>query len=96
MFGYVTANKPELKIREFDRYKGYYCGLCHTLLKNHGRRGQWHFFRQYNDRFPVLFFQYLLSKCSLTIVVCTVYAQGKDCITSIQRDFNKGLREDSC
>ena len=40
MFGYVTANKPELKIREFARYKGYYCGLCHTLLKNHGRRGQ--------------------------------------------------------
>lgn len=40
MFGYVKANKPELKIREFARYKGYYCGLCHTLLKNHGRRGQ--------------------------------------------------------
>ena len=40
MFGYVTANKPELKIREFARYKGYYCGLCHTLLENHGRRGQ--------------------------------------------------------
>ena len=40
MFGYVTANKPELKIREFARYKGYYCGLCRTLLENHGRRGQ--------------------------------------------------------
>ena len=40
MFGYVKANKPELKIREFVRYKGFYCGLCRTLKKRHGRRGQ--------------------------------------------------------
>lgn len=40
MFGYVKANKPELKIREFARYKGFYCGLCRTLKKRHGRRGQ--------------------------------------------------------
>ncbi len=25
------ANKPELKIREFERYKGFYCGLCRRL-----------------------------------------------------------------
>lgn len=40
MFGYVTANKPELKIREFTRYKGFYCGLCRRLHKQHGRLGQ--------------------------------------------------------
>lgn len=40
MFGYVMVNKPELKIREFIRYKGFYCGLCHTLQRRHGRRGQ--------------------------------------------------------
>lgn len=40
MFGYVTANKPELKIREFGRYKGFYCGLCRRLQQRHGRRGQ--------------------------------------------------------
>lgn len=40
MFGYVMVNKPELKIREFARYKGFYCGLCRTLHKQHGRRGQ--------------------------------------------------------
>ncbi len=31
MFGYVTIHKPELKFREFDYYRSYYCGLCHTL-----------------------------------------------------------------
>lgn len=40
MFGYVTANKPELKIREYARYKGFYCGLCRRLQKQHGRLGQ--------------------------------------------------------
>ncbi len=40
MFGYVMANKPELKIREFDRYKGYYCGLCRRLKCRNGRLSQ--------------------------------------------------------
>lgn len=40
MFGYVTTNKPELKIREFARYKGFYCGLCRTLRSRHGFTGQ--------------------------------------------------------
>jgi len=40
MFGYVTINKPELKIREFDMYRSYYCGLCQSLRKRHGLFGQ--------------------------------------------------------
>ena len=40
MFGYVTTNKPELKIREFARSKGFYCGLCRTLRSRHGFTGQ--------------------------------------------------------
>lgn len=36
MFGYVVVNKPELKIREYNRYKSYYCGLCDTLTDNYG------------------------------------------------------------
>ncbi len=31
MFGYIVPDKPELKIREFDRFKSYYCGLCKAL-----------------------------------------------------------------
>lgn len=40
MFGYVTVNKPELKIREYERYHSFYCGLCHTLKERHGQLGQ--------------------------------------------------------
>lgn len=40
MFGYVTVNKPELRIREFNRYHAFYCGLCHTLKERNGFLGQ--------------------------------------------------------
>ena len=40
MFGYVVVNKPELKIREFDEYRAFYCGLCHSLKDRYGRSGQ--------------------------------------------------------
>lgn len=53
MFGYVTINKPELKIREYERYHSFYCGLCHTLKKRHGRLGQ--FTLTYDMTFLVIF-----------------------------------------
>ena len=40
MFGYVVANKPELKMREFHKYKAYYCGLCKVLREKYGFLGQ--------------------------------------------------------
>lgn len=36
MFGYVRINKMDLTFREFENYKGYYCGLCKYLKENHG------------------------------------------------------------
>ena len=36
MFGYVRIKKMDLTFREFDYYKGYYCGLCKYLKENHG------------------------------------------------------------
>lgn len=40
MFGYIVVNRPELKIREYDRYQEYYCGLCRALRKEYGAVGQ--------------------------------------------------------
>lgn len=40
MYGYVVMNKPEMKIREYDRYRSYYCGLCKSLKCTAGIRGQ--------------------------------------------------------
>lgn len=40
MFGYVVVNKPEMKIKEFEKYRSYYCGLCKTLQCKYGIKGQ--------------------------------------------------------
>lgn len=40
MFGYVTIYEPELKVKDFRKYKSYYCGLCHTLKERYGFLGQ--------------------------------------------------------
>ena len=36
MFGYVKINKMDLTFREYEHYRGYYCGLCKCLKNNHG------------------------------------------------------------
>lgn len=36
MFGYVVPCKLELKIRDYERFKAYYCGLCHSIKNSHG------------------------------------------------------------
>ena len=35
MFGYVQPLKPELKMKEYEAFKGYYCGLCKAIKKNY-------------------------------------------------------------
>ena len=36
MFGYVTPLKAELKVKDFTRFRSYYCGLCLHIKKNAG------------------------------------------------------------
>lgn len=40
MFGYIMINKPELKIKDYEIYHSYYCGLCRKLREDYGIRGQ--------------------------------------------------------
>lgn len=40
MFGYVTICEPELKMKDWRKYRAYYCGLCQSLRKRHGHVGQ--------------------------------------------------------
>ena len=36
MFGYIRPQKGELLVREFEQYRGVYCGLCKQLGKSYG------------------------------------------------------------
>ena len=40
MFGYVTVCEPELKMKDFRKYRSYYCGLCQELKEKYGFSGQ--------------------------------------------------------
>lgn len=37
MFGYVRAHKPELRVAEYEYYRGAYCGLCRSMGKCTGQ-----------------------------------------------------------
>jgi len=52
MFGYITPDKPELKIKEFEIFRGYYCGVCRAIAKKAGHRGR--FILSYDSAFLAL------------------------------------------
>ncbi|MCR4717469.1 MAG: DUF5685 family protein [Lachnospiraceae bacterium] len=39
MFGYIQVRKPELKIKDYETYQAFYCGLCSTLWDLYGALG---------------------------------------------------------
>jgi hypothetical protein len=36
MFGYVKTDKPEMKVKEYEAYRGLYCSLCKAMGKYFG------------------------------------------------------------
>ena len=55
MFGYVKVNKDELRVREYNVYKSYYCGLCKTLKSEYG------YFSRFGLNYDSVFLALLLS-----------------------------------
>lgn len=37
MLGYITTDKRELKLREYDLYRAYYCGVCKSIARRYGQ-----------------------------------------------------------
>lgn len=38
MFGYVTIRKDDLKVKDYNKYQAYYCGLCQDIKEAYGKR----------------------------------------------------------
>lgn len=36
MFGYVKTDKPEMKVKEYEAYRGLYCSLCKAMGRHFG------------------------------------------------------------
>jgi hypothetical protein len=37
LFGYVLPEKPELKVKDYELFRAYYCGVCKAIGKRHGQ-----------------------------------------------------------
>lgn len=69
MFGYILPDKPELKIKEYELYRAYYCGVCRAIKRRHGNIPR--LTLTYDITFLALFYR-LLSKNSRIIRISAV------------------------
>jgi len=37
MFGYILPEKPEMKIKDYELFRAYYCGVCKSIAKRYGQ-----------------------------------------------------------
>lgn len=37
MFGYIVPEKPEMKIKEYELFRAYYCGVCRSIGLRYGQ-----------------------------------------------------------
>lgn len=40
MFGVITVNEDELRIKDYKTYRAFYCGMCRSLNKGFGLKGR--------------------------------------------------------
>lgn len=64
MYGYVRPLRDELKVREYETFRGVYCGLCHTLRRRYGP------LYRYAVNYDLTFLSMLLAGCG----------EGKTCL----------------
>ncbi|ONI46824.1 hypothetical protein AN642_00470 [Epulopiscium sp. SCG-B10WGA-EpuloA2] len=75
MFGYVTPLKEELKVRELDLFKSYYCGLCQHI-------------KQDFNNIPRLTLNYDITTMSILLDATandTIKLKKQPCITSLKK-----------
>jgi hypothetical protein len=81
MLGYISPDKPELKIKEYEIYSGYYCGICKSIGKRYGQIPR--FSLSYDSVFLALLFSgvYLVEE-SVVFERCIVHPVKKRTIVN--------------
>ena len=76
MFGYVTPCKMEMKIKDFEKFKAYYCGLCHSIKNNFGNLPR--LTLNYDMTFLAILLDSLsVDKCTFTKFSCAIHPLKK-------------------
>ncbi|MGH4124952.1 MAG: DUF5685 family protein [Clostridium sp.] len=76
MFGYVTPCKMEMKIKDYEKFKAYYCGLCSSIKSNYGQ------LPRLTLNYDMTFLAVLLdslddNKCNFTKFSCAIHPLKK-------------------
>lgn len=77
MFGYIRPRREELRVRDFDRYRAAYCGLCHTLGKRCGFAAR--FLVSYDMTFLYLLLQSPFPATKETLCYCPAHIRRCHC-----------------
>lgn len=84
LLGYVRAFKPEMKIRDYEIYRGIYCSLCRALGRNYSPIAQ--LFLSYDFALAaVLRLAVLSDGCSFTQKRCP-YNPAKKCLICSKKE----------
>lgn len=76
MFGYVFPDKAELKVREYELFKAYYCGLCKSIGKNYNQISR--FLLNYDMTFLGIFLSsFALDTENIKIENCIAHVASK-------------------
>lgn len=87
MFGYITTNRMELKVKDDLTYQACYCGLCQRLKKNHGQHAR--FVLSYDMTFVAILLNALYEEEeTISEIRCPFHpVQKKKVITSPFSDY---------
>ena len=77
MFGYIKTNRPELKVRDDEIYKGVYCTLCRAIGKRCGIIGR--MFLSYDVTFMLIALTALRQECSPFVKMRCPFNIAKKC-----------------
>ena len=87
MFGYIRIDKNELKIKDYNLFKSYYCGVCRVLKKDYGFPA--HYFLSYDSAFLTVLLSSVCdqapdfgtTRCISNPAVCRPVAQKNDMLS---------------
>lgn len=74
MFGYVLPVKSELKVRELERFRAVYCGLCQEIRRQYGI-------------YHTLFLSYDMTFLALVLGACAPEDPGEEAMRCAVRGF---------
>ncbi len=100
MFGYIVINKDELKIKDYNLYRSFYCGLCQELKKDFGLQGQ--ISLSYDMTFIILLLTALYEEelkhdtCKCIAHPFEKHPVSSNCFTSYAADMNLILTYYKC